>query len=337
MMVAGLFERVRSDRQFQRILVATVVLLVAVVPLVTNAYLAELAFIGMVFVMLGVSWNLIAGYAGQISLGHVAFFGIAAYVSAWMTTPDGAGLPEFIAVSPVVAILVGGFAAAVIAALLGPIMFRLRGHYFAIGTLALAAIVQELLVNQRGLSGGASGYYVDGTNELFIYYVGLAATLLTVFGTYYVVNSRLGLGMRAVKGDEDAADSLGVNTLKYKIYAFVVSSFFAGLAGGAYAQYTLYLNPESTLSVVWTIDALVIVVLGGMATIHGPILGAGLFLVIDNALAEFAGTFATTIEGAIIILFIIFLPEGLYGYITETFDEPVEDGVATETPVEGVD
>ena len=121
--------------------------------------------------------------------------------------------------------------------------------------------------------------------------------------------------MRAVKGDEDAASSLGVNPLKYKMVAFVISSLFAGLAGAVYGQYVLYLNPDSTLSVTWTIDTLVVVILGGMGTMAGPLLGAVLFLILDNVLASVIGSLATTVEGLLIILFVVFLPAGLYGYL----------------------
>ncbi|WP_435147803.1 branched-chain amino acid ABC transporter permease [Halobaculum sp. P14] len=294
------------------------VLLLAAVPFSTTAYVTEVMFTGLVFVMLGVSWNLLAGYAGQVSLGHAAFFGIGAFVSAWLTTPTRAGLPAAIQ-SPVLLALVGGaIAAALLALVTGPIMFRLTGHYFAIGTLALAAVIQLLLLDQRQFSGGSTGYYIKGSlGDTAMYLIALVVTIGMVVACYRIVNSRYGLGMRAVHGDADAASSLGVNPLKYKMYAFVASSFMAGLTGALYAQYTLYINPESTLDVVWMIDTLVVVILGGMGTLLGPIFGAALFLGLDTGLRAIAGEFATTVEGILIILFIVFLPDGLYGYVHE--------------------
>ncbi|MFC6724466.1 branched-chain amino acid ABC transporter permease, partial [Halobium palmae] len=215
-------------------------------------------------------------------------------------------------------LLVGAVAAALLSVVVGPIMFRLRGHYFAIGTLALAAILQLVLLDQRSVSGGSSGYYLDaGMGEIPTYLITLFATVLTVVVVYYVVESRLGLGMQAIHGDEEAASGLGVNPLLYKMYAFVISSFFAGLAGGLYAQYSLYVNPESTLSVTWTISTLVVVVLGGMGTFTGPILGAVLFLGLDNFLSAIVGELATSVEGVLIIAFMIFLPAGLYGVLSD--------------------
>ncbi|PSQ25535.1 hypothetical protein BRD03_13580 [Halobacteriales archaeon QS_9_68_17] len=306
---------------------ALLVAALATVPFVMNFYVTELLFTGLVFVILGVSWNLLAGYAGQISLGHAAFFGMGAFVSAWLTTPTGADLPESIQLPVLLAVLVGGLVAALISLVVGPIMFRLRGHYFAIGTLALAAIIQLVMQDQREYTGGATGYFVDSdpveelvpplTAEATVYLVTLAVAVLTVLVTYRIVESPTGLGMKAIHDDEDAASGLGVDPLKYKMYAFVVSSFFAGIAGALYAQYTLYINPGSTLDIVWTIDTLVIVILGGMGTVAGPLLGAGLFLGLDNLLSSVVGELSTAVEGALIVLFIVFLPSGVYGLIDD--------------------
>ncbi|MCO8255067.1 branched-chain amino acid ABC transporter permease [Haladaptatus sp. AB618] len=305
------------------------------VPLVASNYGEDLVLQALVFAILAISWNLLAGYAGQISLGHAAFFGIGAYVSAWLTTPSAAGLPEWLLVPAVLAILVGGVAAAVLALLTGPAMFRLRGHYFAIGTLALAAIIQLLLNNERSLSGGATGFYVHNElGEVGVYYLAVLALIVIFLVTYYLKRGRLGLGVQAVRDDEDAASTLGVNPLRYKMWAFLLSSFFAGIAGGLYGQYTLYLNASSTLGVAWTIDTLVIVILGGMGTVYGPLFGTAVFMLIDKLFSQVAGGLATTLEGVLIILFVIFLPQGLYGYVHEQF----VDDVGTEAePVTDTD
>ena len=313
-------ESLLANRRLQ-IVLGVVVLALLSVPFVTTDSLTGLILTGLVFVMLGVSWNLLAGYAGQISLGHAAFFGMGAFVAAWLTTPSAAGFPASIQLPILVAIVLGGVAAALIALVLGPIFFRLSGHYFAIGTLALAAVIELVMLDQRSLTGGSTGYYVQsdlGLNEFVthgdvMFLLTLLATFVTVAVTYRIVRGAGGLGMKAIHDDEDAASSLGVNPLKYKMYAFVVSSFFAGLAGGLYGHYTLYINPQSTLAVTWTIDSLVIVILVGMGTFAGPVLGAALFLLLDTGLAAIVGNIATTIEGALIILFIIYLPQGLYG------------------------
>ncbi|MUV60249.1 branched-chain amino acid ABC transporter permease [Halobacterium sp. CBA1126] len=301
------------------------VLALLAIPYSTTPYVTDVVFTGLVFVMLGVSWNLVAGYAGQISLGHHAFFGVGAFVSAWLTTPGRANLPEAIQSPALLAIAVGTLVAGLLALTLGPVLFRLSGHYFAIGTLAVAAIVQLVLLDQRRFSGGSTGYYVQNSLSEDVFFVLMVlATVAVILVTYAIVKSRSGLGMRAIHDDEDAASSLGVNPLRYKLLAFTVASAMAGLAGGFYAQFSLYINPDSTLGVPWMVDTLVVVVLGGMGTMAGPILGAGLFLTLDTVLRETAGELATTIEGALIIIFVIFVPGGLYKLLKDRYgdDEP---------------
>lgn len=298
------------------------VLAFAVVPFVTERWLTQVFFRVLIFVILGVSWDIIGGYAGQISLGHAAFFGFGAYVSAWLTTPTRAGFPESIE-SPIIVALVGGaLAAGILGLVIGPIIFRLTGHYFAIGTLALAAIIELILSNERSVSGGSSGYFVSASyDHEVLFLLALAITVATVLVSYYIVSSSWGLAMRAIHDDETAASSLGINPLKYKLIAFGVSSAMAGMAGGLYAQYTRYLNPADVLSLEWMVEALVVVVLGGMGTITGPVLGSGLFVGLDWALSEVASGYSTAIEGLLIILFMIYMPKGLYGIITDRFGE----------------
>jgi len=325
------FEALFADRR--RVAVAVVgVLALAVVPYTTTPYYTDIVFTGLVFVMLGVSWNLVAGYAGQISLGHHAFFGIGAFVSAWLTTPTRAGLPESIQSPALLAIVVGALAAGLLALALGPVLFRLTGHYFAIGTLAVAAIIQLVLLDQRRFSGGSTGYYVQNSvSPETVYLLMLAATVVVILATYVVVQSRSGLGMRAVHDDEDAASSLGVDPLRYKLMSFAIASGMAGLAGGFFAQFSGYINPDSTLGVTYMVDTLVVVVLGGMGTMAGPLLGAGLFLTLDTVLRQTAGEFATTIEGGLIILFVIFVPGGLYKLLTDRSGDDTEGGDAAES------
>ena len=331
-------ESLATDRRVQGLGVLAVLWLVTV-PFTTTDSLTGLVLTGLVFVMLGVSWNLLAGYAGQISLGHAAFFGMGAFVSAWLTTPSAAGFPASVQLPIIPAVVVGAVASALIALVIGPVIFRLSGHYFAIGTLALAAVIELVMLDRRDLTGGATGYYVQGDLSLgeaishgdTMFFLTLVATILTVVITYLIVRGPTGLGMKAIHDDEDAASSLGVNPLKYKMYAFVVSSFFAGLAGALYGHYTLYINAQSTLAVTWTIDSLVIVILGGMGTFAGPIFGSALFLLLDNGLSAIVGGFSSAVEGILIILFIIFLPTGLYGLIKQYLvEETVEADAARD-------
>lgn len=301
-------------RQVQLLVAMASLGAVAAVPYFTDAYVTQLVLTGLVYVILASSWNLLGGYTGYISLGHAAFFGLGAYVSAWITTPVAAGFPASIALPALPAIVLAGVATAALALLLGPVLFRLRGHYFSIGTLALAAVMQILMTTNTGLSGGSTGYYVAAGDTLLRYFYGIGFTLLCLASLYYVLNSKSGYAMRAIRGDEEAADSLGVNPMKYKVLSLVISSFWAGIAGAVYAQYTLYVNPDSTMGVMWTVRTLVIVIIGGIGTFLGPILGSGIFVLFDNLLQEYFQGLFGTVEGVLIILFIIFLPYGIYGH-----------------------
>jgi len=307
-----------------------------VVPFVTTSYETGLAMTALVYLILALSWNLLAGYAGQVSLGHAAFFGLGAYVAAWVTTPGAAGFPQLpgVLAHPIVAMVLGGIGPALLALVIGPVMFRLRGHYFSIGTLALAAIIRLILTNQRSISGGSTGYYLNGgMGEVPTYLLTVVVAGIVAVATYGIVNSRLGLGMQAIHDDETAASGLGVSPLRYKMYAFVISSFFAGIAGALYALNSLYINPTSTLEVTWTVDTLVVVILGGMSTFPGPFLGTVVFMFLDNALTSIVGSLATTVEGVLIILFVIFLPTGLYGYLKRYVSQMRSDDA--NPPAEG--
>lgn len=326
----GFVRAMLGDRRRVAIAVVTV-LAFATIPFITERWLTQVFFTVLIFVMLGVSWDIIGGYAGQISLGHAAFFGFGAYVSAWLTTPTRADLPESIQSPVVVAILGAALVAGLLALVIGPVIFRLAGHYFAIGTLALAAIIELIISNERRFSGGSSGYFVDSSFEYQqLFLLTLVVTVLTVIASYYVVSSRWGLAMRAIHDDETAASSLGINPLKYKLIAFSIGSAMAGMAGGLYGQYTGYLNPADVLGLHWMVEALVVVVLGGMGTITGPILGAGLFVGLDWVLGEVASGYGTAIEGLLIILFMIYMPQGLYGVITDRVGETSEGEPPTE-------
>lgn len=316
--MAGWMDTLRPDDSGAtvRTVGALLAVIFGVAPHLLDAYYTEVVFLAMIYLILAISWNLIAGYTGQIMLGLAGFFGLGGFISAWLTSPAGAGLPGWLQVPGVVAILVAGVAMAVFALLLGPAFFRLRGHYFAIGTLAFGEILRVIMENARQFSGGATGYYITVEHPIRRYYYTVVFLLVTLFAVYYLLTAKSGLGMRAVKGDEAAANSLGVHPLRYKLFAFVVSAFLAGVAGGLYAQFTGYINPSSTLAISWTVGALIIVVLGAQGTVLGPFFGIIPFMILDTLLVNVVGVLATGVEGVILILVILFLPNGILGYVT---------------------
>jgi branched-chain amino acid transport system permease protein len=246
------------------------------------------------------SWNILGGYTGQTNLGHAAFFGIGSLTTRLLWVDGFPFFPSFLA---------GGCVAVALALLIGIPAFKLRGVYFAIGTLALAQILNITVGNifpEMSYNPDISNYQL-----LPRYYLFLVLVILTIGTAYFLVNSKWGLGMMAVREGEDAAESLGISALRHKLLALTVSAFFAGLVGGAFAYYhvSYYLNmpfgPE------WTFDPMMMAYIGGTGTIIGPIIGSIFFVGLKQLLVWNVGEYHLIIFGTLFILIVLFLPGGL--------------------------
>jgi len=259
------------------------------------------------YVILASAWNILGGYAGQISLGHAAYFGLGALLARLLWINAGVHiLPS---------ILAGGLLAVVFALIIGLPAFRLKGVYFTIGTLALAQILFVTVGNIWPYNSSFTPAEMRDFNELnkniYRYYLFLVLVVSTVGTVFFLARSKLGLGMMAVKEEEDAAESLGVSALKHKIAALVLSAFFTGLAGGGFAYYftSFYLN--YTFSPIWSLDVLTMVFIGGQGTILGPIIGAIFFVVLKEFLVLNLGEYHLLVFGVLFILVVLFLPGGI--------------------------
>jgi branched-chain amino acid transport system permease protein len=252
---------------------------------------------------MAISWNILGGFAGQISLGHAAFFGIGALVTRLLWLQQG--------VPVLLALLVGGLAAAVASLILGYPGLRLKGIYFSIGTLALAEAIRITVGNffprVSALPGDALRNY-DLTSR---YYVTLVVLLMGVAVTYILLHSKLGLGMVATREDEDAARSIGINIFLHKLIAFVISGALAGLAGGSFAFFHVSYYPSFAFSAEWTFNALIVVFIGGIGTLSGPLIGAVFFILVRDVLAANLVDFHLMIFGVLFILVVLLFPGGL--------------------------
>ena len=281
------------------------------------------AIVMLMTAQLGVAWNILGGYAGQVSLGHAAFFGCGAYVSTWLLLQHG--------VSPWIGMVAGGLVAAACALVVGWPVFRLRGHYFAMATIAVAEIVQGLVTNWDAL-GGAVGLYLPVVETGFwgfvwnkskvpYYYIALGLLAVTLLVNRAVVRSHLGYYFRAIKDEPDAARSLGVSLTRYKLVAIALSSFLTAAGGTLYAQKELYIDPGSVLATSLSIKISLVAILGGVGTILGPVVGAILLTAIEEGSRTlFGGTGRGTdliIYGLLIIGIAVFKPEGLLGLLGE--------------------
>jgi branched-chain amino acid transport system permease protein len=253
-------------------------------------------------VALAQSWNLLGGYGGQINLGHAAFFGLGALATRILWV-DGVPL--------VVALGVGAVVAMAFGVLIGGPAFRLRGAYFAIGTLALAEILRITVGNLMPEISTIPTAALASYSLVPRYYLALALATLCVVVVAIVIRSRIGLGIQAVREDEAAAEASGVGALRHKLLALALSTALVGLTGGAFAYYHVSYYPQHGFSPAWTFDAVLISFIGGVGTLHGPILGALFYVILKEFLALRLVELHLLIFGVLFILVVLFLPGGL--------------------------
>jgi branched-chain amino acid transport system permease protein len=277
--------------------------LAALLPQLTNRQdVLNLGFLILLYVSLGQSWNLVGGLAGQVNLGHAAFFGLGALATRELWA---GGLPFGLAW------LAGGLLAVLFALLIGLPTFRLRGVYFSIGTLAVGEALRITVGNALPKITALPTELITHYDLAAAYYLALALAVATMLAAYLLLRSRLSLGILAVREDEDAAEATGVNALQHKMLALLLSSLFAGLAGGVFAFKEVSYYPETPFSPVWTFDAVLITFVGGLGTLIGPLIGAVFFVVVREQLAVTLVQVHQITFGALFILVVLILPGGL--------------------------
>lgn len=289
------------------LLAGTVIALL--LPLVIQApYYQHILIMVLIWATLGTAWNLLGGYTGQVSFGHAVFFGVGAY---------SAGLLAFhLSLSPWWGILLGPLMAALIALPIGLICFRLRGPYFALAMLATGEIFRLLFTNLTNLTNGARGILIIPaiTGKLPYYYLALAMLALALLVVYRLVNSKLGFYFVAVREDQDAAESLGIPTSRYKMYALLPSAALSGLAGAFYMNYIAFIDPHVVFNLAdISIMVILVVMLGGVATIWGPAVGAAVYVILSELFRSWWGPASVLAFGILVCLVIMFLPNGILG------------------------
>ena len=298
---------------------------------VRDPYFRHLGILVLIWVTLGTSWNIISGYTGQVSFGHAAFFGIGAY---------SAGLLEAkLEISVWWGMALGGPAAVLLALPFGWICFRLRGAYFALGTLALGEIMRHVATIWESLTDGMIGLLVMQTfiSKVPYYYIALAIAVLSVLTTKGITRSRFGSFFVAIREDQDAAASFGINAQRTKMVSLSISAFLAGLAGALYMIYMGFIDPEVVFSLHdISIMAILVGIVGGVSTVYGPAVGALIMVGLQElfrtagfgllgSLAQDSGSPAIekAVElirqahvltfGVLVVLVILFLPNGVVG------------------------
>jgi branched-chain amino acid transport system permease protein len=300
------------------IIAVLVILAFAALPLFVDSeqsVVVYFLFLAFCYVVVAQAWNLVAGYTGQISLGQHAFFGLGAYATGLIWLHDLTKTGYYF--DPVTMIL-SGLVPVALAILIGiPLLSRLRGDYFSLGTLGLGQIIKILFIKGGSFTKGADGLHLPSRVYMGMrpyYWTGLILAVLATAVVYFMIRSRTGLALRAIREDETSAASHGIPILKYKILAFAVAAFLAGLCGSLYGIYLFHVNPASVFNLDWTLYPILMCVIGGTGTILGPVIGA-MFMTVVFALADiYFVQMHAVMAGVLIILVMRFMPNGLIGF-----------------------
>jgi len=293
-------------------------MVVAVLPLfLPNAFYYDIAIMIGINAIVCVGLNLLIGYAGQISLGHAGFFGLGAYFSAILTTNHG--WPS------VAALLAGALFVGVLSFVLARPIMKLKGHYLAMGTLGMGIIISIVLTQEGGLTGGPDGMTVNdfsvfgwsARGEKVWYWIIAAALVATVWLALNLISSPIGRALRAVHGSEVAAETLGIDVVRYKVLVFVMSAVLASMAGSLFAHYLGFITP-SEAGFIHSIQLVTMVVLGGMASTFGAVAGAAILTVLPQLLTVFQD-YEQLVFGAVLIGTMIFMRRGLVPTIAAFF------------------
>ncbi len=291
-----------------------------------NPFYEDLILMIFFWGTLAAAWNLVGGFAGQISLGHTAFFGIGAYTSTLLWLKFG--------LSPWLGMFAGAGLAILIAIGIGVPCFRLRSHFFALATIAFAEVLRYVASYWRGLTQGGVGLLIPFKPgmENFMFrskipyaYIALGLMLLIILVSYIIRNSRFGFYLISLREDQDAAETLGVNTSRCKLIALIISVFFTAVAGTFYAQYLLFIDPDTVFSLPLSIELALLAIIGGLGTVIGPVIGAFILIPLDVLLRGYLGGISAGLNfivyGIVLVVAVIYFPRGVAGWL-KTWYEP---------------
>jgi branched-chain amino acid transport system permease protein len=291
---------------------AIVVIAAATVPAWGSSAVMKQSVTLLTLIALAQMWNLLAGYAGLVSVGQQAFIGIGAY-TLWVFS-------EKVGLNPFVCVLVAGIVAALFAIPTAGLAFRLRGGYFAVGTWVIAE-VYRLLVTQISWLGGGSGVgirsanqYARHTRESIVFWLALGVAVGSIALVYLLLRSRRGLALTAIRDDETGARGLGVGVTRSKLWVYIIVAFGTGATGAVIYLNLLRVLPEAAFSLNWSALMIFAVIIGGLGTIEGPIVGAAIFFVLQQMLSGY-GTWYLILIGALAAGIVVFAQRGLWGTI----------------------
>jgi branched-chain amino acid transport system permease protein len=278
-------------------------------PFFVSQYWLHVWIISLFYVMMASSWNLLAGFTGQISFAHAAFSGVGAYVSGMLAVSLG--------LSPWLGVLIGTGASALLGVGLGYLCIRMGGIYLSLTTLGFSEIMRIIITNEDKWTRGTMGLQIPGFfaeySKTSTYYLFLAVTILFLILIYRIIHSEMGLTFRAVLNDELAASSAGINTIRVRVLAFTISSAMAGMAGGLYGHYLMLITPDiPSLGQMFLVLAMAVI--GGMGSFAGPILGSFILEILSEYIRIY-GEYHVLLFGLVALAVARFAPEGIVGLL----------------------
>jgi branched-chain amino acid transport system permease protein len=326
--------------------IVALTLLFLVPKFVESTYALHIMILIFISVIMGSGWNILGGYTGQYSVGHAAYFGVGAYTTMILL--------QYRQLAPWYGVWLGIAASVAVGLIIGSICFRLRGPYFVLASIAVAEIFRVTALNLKDLTNGAEGILITAVPPLKIgdtiitdfmskvpfYYAGLVIVIAVILTTWLVQNSKLGYYFQAIREDQDAAHSLGINLTGYKNAALAISAVFTSLAGSLYALYVGFIDPGTVLALDLSVQIVMICIIGGLGTIFGPLIGAVVLVPFSEALRSNAiaqalidwglvkedsafGSFLkdqlshahVLIYGVLLVVVILYMPDGILGFL----------------------
>jgi branched-chain amino acid transport system permease protein len=291
--------------------------------LITSSFAIDILIRILLFSFIGVAWNLMGGYAKQLSLGHAAYFGLGAYTSTILQVEHG--------ISPWIGMVAGGVIAMIASLPIGWLCFRLRGPYFTIATIATAQVLMLMFLKFRDFAWGAEGTTIPNLGDApwmmqfeakaSYYYVILGLLVIALGVTYWLERSWVGYYLMAIGEDEDAAEAIGVDAPRMKRYIYAASAFLTALAGTFYTQYIYFIDPATAFSFNISIEAALVSIVGGIGTLWGPVIGTVLLettsALLQSWLGSSAGGIQLTVYSLILMAVILWRPTGIMGFVNE--------------------
>lgn len=301
---------IRKPYKYRWLVLGVLFLVLATIPLWGSDYLLLLGLLFCLYVALAQMWNLLAGYSGLLSLGQQAFIGFGGYTMAVTTS--------YYNINVWVSVLIGGLFSVLLALVMSLFIFRMSGIFFAIGTWIFAEILLLWFSNWEYVKYG-TGLFVKPPNPpsmTMIYYAALIMGVGALVAVYLILRSKIGLGLMAMRDNEAVSASMGVEIFRSKLYCFLVAAFITGTTAGVLYVFQIFIQPYKAFAMDWTVNLVFIVIIGGIGTIEGPIVGSFIYVLLSQYLSEY-GHISLLLLGIIAIFIILVAPKGIMGTLQE--------------------